>query len=246
VDHLGTGDIPECKTPLGSGGTQPAPNAELSLATDAFNTHIGGVIQQKSRDHWRPLGFFSHKLTESRYSTFDCELLAAFAAIRHFCHFFKGWSFQLWTDHKPLVTALSHVSDPILPRQQRHLAFISEFNVQMLYLPGLKNIVADFLSRPSPPPPESAETVAASVAADPVNSMLWSPSKTAAHKRSTCFVVHPPNLPFAKQALNTSLVMSQQAVFAPLSHKNSEKTIFFSFPQHFTSWEAHLSAYGIF
>jgi hypothetical protein len=66
----------------------PAPNAELSLATDASNTHIGGVMQQKSGDHWRPLGFFSRKLTdtESHYSTFDRELLAAHAAIKHgFC-----------------------------------------------------------------------------------------------------------------------------------------------------------------
>jgi hypothetical protein len=84
--------------------------------------------------------------TETRYSTFDRELLAAHAAIKHFDHFCEGYAFQLWTDHKPLVTTLSHVSVPILPRQQQHLAFISEFNVQM-YLPGLENIVADFLSR---------------------------------------------------------------------------------------------------
>jgi hypothetical protein len=60
----------------------PAPNAELSLATDACDTYIGVVMQQKSGDHWRPLGFFSRKLTdtESRYSTFDRELLAAHAA----------------------------------------------------------------------------------------------------------------------------------------------------------------------
>jgi hypothetical protein len=46
-------------------------------------------MQQKSGDHWRPLGFFSRKLTdmESRYSTFDRELLAAHAAIIHFRHF---------------------------------------------------------------------------------------------------------------------------------------------------------------
>jgi hypothetical protein len=51
----------------------PAPDAELSLATYASNTHIGEVMQQKSGDHWRQLGFFSHKLTdtESCYSTFD-------------------------------------------------------------------------------------------------------------------------------------------------------------------------------
>jgi hypothetical protein len=59
------------------------------------------------------------------------------------------------------------VSVPISPRQQRQLAFISEFNIQMLYLPGLKNVVADFLSRPSPP--GLARTVAAAAAADPVD-----------------------------------------------------------------------------
>jgi hypothetical protein len=60
---------------------------------------------------------------------------------------------------------LTRVSVPILTRQQRHLAFISAFSVQMLYLPGLKNVVSPF-----PTPPESAETVATSAAADPVGS----------------------------------------------------------------------------
>jgi hypothetical protein len=137
----------------------PAPNAELSLATDASDTHIGGVMQQKSGNH---------KLTdtESRYSTVDRELLAAHAAIKHFRHFCEGRAFQLWTDHKPLVTAISRVSAHIPPRQQRHLAFISEFNVQMLYLPGLKNVVADFLYRPNQ---ATTGSVAAASAADPVD-----------------------------------------------------------------------------
>jgi hypothetical protein len=46
------------------------------------------------------------------------------------------------------------------------LAFISEFNVQLLFLQGLKNVVADFLSRPLS---KSTETVAATAAADPVD-----------------------------------------------------------------------------
>jgi hypothetical protein len=64
---------------------------------------------------------------ESHDSTFDRELLAAHAAIKPFCHFCEGRAFQLWTDHKPLVTAISRVSALISPRQLRHLAFISEF-----------------------------------------------------------------------------------------------------------------------
>jgi hypothetical protein len=35
----------------------PSPTAELSLATDASDTHIGGIMQQKSGTHWQPLGF---------------------------------------------------------------------------------------------------------------------------------------------------------------------------------------------
>jgi hypothetical protein len=133
MDHHHSGGFSAIKAPPrgGSATPTPAPNTKLFLATDASNTHIGEVMKQKSGDHWRPLGLFSLKLTdtESRYSTFDHKLLAAQAAIKHFRHFCEGRVFQLGTDHKPLVTALSRVSIPISPRQQRHLAFISEFKV---------------------------------------------------------------------------------------------------------------------
>jgi hypothetical protein len=56
------------------------------------------------------------------------------------------------------MTALSRVSAPISLRQQHHLAFIPEFKVQMLYQPGLKNVVVDFFVLPLPP---SSPTVGA-------------------------------------------------------------------------------------
>ncbi len=159
----------------------PSPTAELSLATDASDTHIGGVMQKKSGNHWRSLGFFSRKLTDTEfhYSTFDRELLAAHAAIKHFRHFCEGRQSQLWIDHKPLVSALTRVSVPISPRQQRQLAFISEFNIQMLYLPGLKNVVAYFLSRPSPPEPTETVTRGSGSRSSPHQSRL-KPSPAAA------------------------------------------------------------------
>jgi hypothetical protein len=52
----------------------PASNAELSLVTDASCSHLGAVLQQRSRGgQWRPLGFFSKKLSsaESQYSALD-------------------------------------------------------------------------------------------------------------------------------------------------------------------------------
>jgi hypothetical protein len=74
--------------PLG----HPAPDANIAVATDASDTHIGGALHQKVRGSWQPLGFFSRKLNvaETKYSTFDRELLAAAQAIRHFRHILEG------------------------------------------------------------------------------------------------------------------------------------------------------------
>jgi len=70
----------------------PDPAAELALATEASNVHIGGVLQQRQGFSWAPLAFYSQKLTstQQRYSTFDCELLAAFSAIWHFRFMLEG------------------------------------------------------------------------------------------------------------------------------------------------------------
>jgi RNase H-like domain found in reverse transcriptase len=85
-------------TAAAADGRHLLPDVLLALATDASDTHIGGVLQQKVRGHWQPLGFFSRRLlaTEANYSTFNCELLAA---INHFLPQVEGRQFQLWTDH---------------------------------------------------------------------------------------------------------------------------------------------------
>jgi hypothetical protein len=70
----------------------------------------------------------------------------------------------------------------------------------MLYLPGLKNIVAAFLSRPSPPPWNPLKQSPPRRQQIQWISKLWLLSKTAAQKRSACSAVHPSNWPFAKQA----------------------------------------------
>ncbi len=68
---------------------------------------------------------------------------------KHFRARLEGRPFQLWTDHKPLIFALHRVSPPTSGRQQRHLAFISEYTNQLVYLPSTSNVVADALSRPA-------------------------------------------------------------------------------------------------
>ena len=107
----------------------------MSLVPDASNTHVGAALQQKESGGWRPLAFFSAKLsaTQQRYSAFDRELLGVFLALRHFRFELEGRKFHILTDHLPLVSALSRVSLPWSARQQRQLSYISEFTSDLPY-----------------------------------------------------------------------------------------------------------------
>jgi len=82
----------------------PDGEAEIMLCTDASNTCIGGAIHQRRGDRVEPLAFFSRKLStaECKWSTYDRELLAIYASIKHFRYQLEGRQFAIYTDHKPL------------------------------------------------------------------------------------------------------------------------------------------------
>ena len=128
----------------------PHSDRPTALTVDASGTAVGAVLEQNSDcSDWKPVAFCSRKLrpAEQNYSAFDRELLAAYLAIRHFRYFLEGRSFTLFTDHKPLTFAISKISDPWSPRQQRHLAYVSEFTTDVRHIEGKANTVADTLSR---------------------------------------------------------------------------------------------------
>ena len=125
-----------------------ASEAPLSLTVDASDTAVGAVLQQKCNTEWLPLGFFSKALTDPqrKYSAFDRELLAIYLGIRHFRYMLDGRPFTVFTDHKPLTTALTSNTERT-PRQFRHLDFISQFTSDIQHISGMNNVVADALSR---------------------------------------------------------------------------------------------------
>ena len=63
------------------------------------------------------------------------------AALRHFRFLLEGCSFQVLTNHKPLVFALHRARDAWSAHQGRHLAYVAEFTSDLPHL-------ADCLSRP--------------------------------------------------------------------------------------------------
>ena len=124
-------------------------NADLQLVTDASERAIGAVIQQDVGGQLQPLAFYSHRTTgaESRYSTYDLELLSIYSAILRFRHMLEGCKFKIFTDQRPLTSAFMKGRDPISNRQRNQLAFISEFCTDLAYIPGVQNVVADALTR---------------------------------------------------------------------------------------------------
>ena len=125
------------------------PEAPLGLFVDASDTGVGAVLQQHVNNTWLPLGYFSKTLqpAETKYSTFGRELLAIYLAVRHFKHVIEGRSPIVFTDHRPLVTAIGSSSDRYSPREIRHLDFITQFVADIRHIPGVDNQVADSLSR---------------------------------------------------------------------------------------------------
>ncbi|GBM86280.1 Transposon Tf2-8 polyprotein [Araneus ventricosus] len=126
-----------------------APNQQLSIMVDASDLAIGAVLHTTTSLGHKPLAFYSRKLSpsERKYSTYDRELLAIYATVKHFRHLLEGQNFIIFTDHRPLTFAFTKKSDSSSPRQLRYLDFISQFSTDIRHVTGSKNVVADTLSR---------------------------------------------------------------------------------------------------
>lgn len=76
----------ECKQLLAKQTLLSYPkNAAMALRTDASDVSVGAVLEQKAEENWKPLGFYSHRLdkTQSKYSTYDRELLAIYLSVKY-------------------------------------------------------------------------------------------------------------------------------------------------------------------
>ena len=83
--------------------------------------------------------------TQTRYFTFDRELLAAYLSVLHFCHLIEGREVLLLTDHKPICGAFHSLKPAKSYRQQRQLAIITELISDIAHVKCNQNVVADCL-----------------------------------------------------------------------------------------------------
>lgn len=121
---------------------------EFILTTDASDYAIGAVLSQGPVGKDRPVAYASRTLnrTEENYSTTEKEFLAMYWAVTHFEHYLWGRKFKLITDHQPLTYSLTNTNKRIF----RGKLELEGYDYELIYKPGINNVVADALSRIKP------------------------------------------------------------------------------------------------
>ena len=118
----------------------------------ASTTGIGCVLSQRDDvddpDSHRPLAFWSRRLAneEKRYGVRDQECLGLSDALQNWRHLILGARIILRTDHHSLQWLLSTVHKPGT-RVSGWALKAQGFDLEIQYVPGVKHVVADTLSR---------------------------------------------------------------------------------------------------
>ena len=115
---------------------------EFEVYTHALSKQLGAIITQGNK----PIAFFSRKLTEMQqhYSVTKIELLAVVETLKEFKSMLWGQTLKVFTDHKNLIQdALGLTPDHVY--QWRLL--LEEFGPEIVHIKGIKNAVANAISR---------------------------------------------------------------------------------------------------
>lgn len=125
-----------------------SPNGETELHRDASTAGFGAVLMQRSSDKcFHPIFFFSKRTTEveSRYHSFELEMLAIIYALRRFRVYLIGIKFKIITDCNALTLACK--KKDISPRINRWILELLEYDYEVEHRPGTRMGHVDALSR---------------------------------------------------------------------------------------------------
>ena len=126
--------------------------SEHVLVDASLKNGLGFVLKQLQPDlSWRPiqLGDCTLHDAETRYALIELELQAIVYATSKCNMFLAGHNFVIFTDHLPLTTICNkrRLDEVANTRILQSLVKLLDYNFAVEYLPGLKNSVADTLSR---------------------------------------------------------------------------------------------------
>ena len=90
--------------------------------------------------------------TEQRYSNIECELLAVVFTLERLNHYTAGYRVNVKTDHEPLMSIWKKSIASTSTRVQRLLLRLLQYDIDIQYLPGKRNVIAD-----APLPPKATD-----------------------------------------------------------------------------------------
>ena len=125
----------------------PDPSLPFIVHTDASEFAIGAVLMQDQGKGEQPIAFLSKKMldAETRYPVHEQELLAIIHALNSWRHYLSGTKFTIRTDHKSLEWF--RTQPRLSGRQSRWIDTLANFDFNIEYMEGKRNVVADGLSR---------------------------------------------------------------------------------------------------
>ncbi|CAD6199495.1 unnamed protein product [Caenorhabditis auriculariae] len=118
------------------------------IYTDASRKGIGAVLCQKGIDEFLHPIFFSSKglsAAEVRYGITELEALGVIHAVRKFHQFIYGIGATVRTDHQPLLCFFKR--GELSPKVMRWALDVQRYQINLEYVKGKANVVADALSR---------------------------------------------------------------------------------------------------
>ena len=119
-----------------------------TIQCDASKKGLGAVLLQESK----PVMYVSRALTETeqRYSNIERELLAIVFALERLNHYTFGRTITVQSDHQPLQSIWKKSIVSTSPRLQRLLLRLAHYDINIEFLCGKENVIADALSRVCP------------------------------------------------------------------------------------------------
>ena len=110
------------------------------VTTDASHNGLGASLEQLHGNDWKTISFASRFLNphESKYSTNELELLGVVWAVEHYKNYLYGSDFEIITDHKALLSALSpnHGNKTYHSRLTRWVDRLLPFNFSIKHIAG--------------------------------------------------------------------------------------------------------------
>ncbi|XP_073962916.1 uncharacterized protein [Choristoneura fumiferana] len=120
-----------------------------TIKSDASSYALGAVLVQGEGESEHPIEYASRLLTkpERNYSTTEREALAVVWAVNKFRGYIEGGKITVMTDHQALRWLMSLKSPT--GRLARWALLLQPYDINIKYIAGRVNVVADSLSRPS-------------------------------------------------------------------------------------------------